>query len=297
MLKTSFYFYNKFIEDDNSEVDFIMSSEDSENPIIFAEKVKGKKIAVLRIPEYLGKQTSRHRFMFWYDRDNPEFRVYPTQKYAVKAFKKKKEYVFVPYIKEVKKSIQLILKITDDYNSHIIFNHKDVFIKSYNTIQVDKNFISKFNKNCLHIICKMNPQLLDISDEVKAAVNENTARIFGYVENTKQEKVTSSQEVIESEETINVNSLDKTKKNSEVLKEFLEQEIDLPLQLVEVLMLGISAKARTANVVQIDPRAGTPYSINPYLERYELAIKKAVDNQFINQLPVGRRDVSVKGFV
>ena len=281
----------------NTEQEYLMTSDDRQNPIIFTSRVKGKKpIPVLVVPEYTGKQTSTSRFQFWYDRENPSFQVYPGQKYSLRGFPRT-EFHFVPYIKEIKRSVQLIMKITDGYGNNIRFDDKDIFIKSYNTIQVDKGYAISHPNNHLHLICKINPILLDLNDEVKAAINENKARIFGYVENTRQNKITTAQEVIKSDEIINVNSLDNTKKNSEILKEFLEQEIDLPMQLIEVLMLGISAKARSANVVQIDPRAGTPYTINPYLERYELAIKKAIDSHFVNQQAIRRRDVSVKGFI
>lgn len=293
-----FVFHNKAYDTKtNTEQEYLMHSDDTENPIIFVAREKGKKpTPILVIPEYTGKQTSTHRFQFWYDKENPSFQVYPNQKYALRGFPRK-EFHFVPYIKEIKRSIQLIMKIKDSYGNTINFDNEDIFIKSYNTIQVDKRYAATHPRSNLHLICKINPILLDINSEVKAAINENKARIFGYVENTRQDKITTKQEVIKSDEVINVNSLDGSKKNSEILKEFLEQEIDLPMQLVEVLMLGISAKARSANVVQLDPRAGTPYTINPYLERYELAIKKAIDSHFVNQQAVRHRDISVKGFI
>lgn len=294
-----FVFHNKaYDKKSNTEQEYLMTSDDIRNPIKFISKVKGRKpIPVLVVPEYTGKQSSTHRFQFWYDRENPQFQVYPNQKYGLKGFPRK-EYHFVPYIKEIKRSIQLIMRMSDSYGNNIRFDDKDIFIKSYNTIQVDKGYALSHPRNNLHLICKINPILLEITDEVKAAISENTSRLFGYINNTQQNRVTVDREVIKDSEIIDINSIDKSKKNSEILKEFLEQEIDLPVQLIEILMLGISAKARSANVSQIITGAGgSAYVINPYLERYELAIKKAIDSQFVNQQAVKTRDVSVKGFI
>lgn len=287
-------YYNK---KDNKEIEFNMSSEDKNNPITFIQKEKGKRpIPILLIPQYLGKQISTKKFLYWYDRDNPMFRVYPNQKYDLKKFPRK-EFVFLPYIKTIKRSVQLIMKIKDSYNNDIMLDEDNIYIKSYNTIQIDKNYAMKYKNNHLHIICKLNPMLIEINDEVKSAVSENRNRIFGFTENTQQNMVTNNKEVIKDNQIININTIDNTKNNSEILKEFLEQEIDLPIQLMEVLMLGISAKARSSNVVQIEVRTGSSYIINPYLERYELALKKVIDSHFTNQQSIGRRDVSTKGFI
>mgnify|MGYP006874320093 FL=1 len=293
-----FVFHNSIYDKkSNTEQECLMTSNDKKAPITFIQKQEGiKPTPVLVVPEYYGKQNSTHRFQFWFDRDNPSFQLYPKQKYALKSFPKR-DFHFIPYIKEIKRSVQLIMKIKDSYDNNISLDNKDIFIKSYNTIQVDKDYAFRYGNNHLHIICKVNPILIEISDEVKSAINENKNRLFGYIENTQQNMVTVNQEIVKDSEIINVNSIDNNRKNSEILKEFMEQEIDLPIQLIEVLMLGISAKARSANVVQIDPRAGTPYTINPYLERYELAIKKAIDSHFTNQQAIKHRDVSVKGFI
>lgn len=299
---TSFYFHNKYVTEDKNEIDFLMSSEDETNPIVFVDKVKGKKVVFLRVPEYLGKQSSRHRFMFWYDRDNPEFKVYPSQKYSVKAFKRNHEYVFLPAMKDIKKSVQSILRIRDDYKNDIRYDTEGVFLKNYNTIKVNKNIVR--NGNIVHMLVKVNPQLIEITDEVKSAINENKKRIPGYVEGDKQDKIVNvwneskklETKIVKDEDTINVNQLDTSRTNKEILDEFLEQEIDCPIQLVELLKLGISCQARTANTLQQDPRVGTTYIINPFLERYELAVKKALENQFLNQPSMDNRPVWVKGF-
>ncbi len=294
-----FVFHNKaYDKKSNTELDCLMTSDDIENPVTFILRQKGKKpTPVLVVPEYMGKQTSTHRFQFWYDRENPMLQVYPNQKYNLKSFGRK-EIHFEPYIKEIERSVQLIMKIKDSYGNDIRYDDKNVFMKSYNTIQVDREYAMSHPHNKLHLICKINPILIELTDEVKAAINENIIRLFGYIDNTKQNKVTVDQEIIKDDEIINMNSIDNSKKNDEILKEFLEQEIDLPVQLIEVLMLGIAAKARSDNSLQVMTGAGgTSYMINPYLERYELAVKKAIDNQFVNQQAIRQRDVSVKGFI
>jgi hypothetical protein len=299
---TTFYFQNKYVNDDKTEIDFLMSSEDEANPIVFVEKVNRKKVVFLRIPEYLGKQTSRHRFIFWQCRDNPDLKVYPSQKYSVRAFRKNQEYVFFPVMKDIKKSVQSILRIKDDYRHDIRYDTSGVFLKNYNTIKVNKDIVR--NGNMLHMLVKVNPQLIEITDEVKSAINENKKRIPGYVEGDKQDKVVNvwnetkqlETKIVKDDDTINVNQLDTSRTNKEILDEFLDQEIDCPIQLVELLKLGISCQARTANTLQQDPRVGTTYIINPFLERYELAVKKALENQFLNQPSMDIRPVQVKGF-
>lgn len=274
-----FYFYNKYINDKKEEIDFLMSSLDENNPIIFIDRMDKKEQEFLLVPEYQGIQNSKLKFQFWYDRDDPTFKLYSGQRYDIDSFVDR-EYVFLPAIKVITKTIQNILDIKDDYKNDIMYDDKFVFIKNYNTLQVDNSFISKFPKNDLHLIVKMNPRLIEIDDDIKEATNYSFAR-------RPETNLTE-----EEKKKIEIEMNNKKK----ILDSFLEQEIDLPVQLIELLMLGISCKARTANVFQMDNRTGTAYAINPYLERYELAIKKAVDNQFINQVGIEKRDVSTKGF-
>lgn len=297
----TFIFYNKYIDKDTKqEIDFTMSSEDMSNPLIFKEKLNDKKTeSFLLVPNYLGVQNSVKKFQFWYLRDNPLFKVYPQQRYLYKSFPKNKDFIFLPYIKEVKRTAQVILSIKDDYNNDIMYDDREVFMKSYNTIQIDKDFLANNIGNHLHLAVKLNPTLIELSDEVKSAIQENKQRIPGYIENTQQDKVVNDDKgikIIKDNEIINVNSLDSTRTNKEIIDEFLEQEIDLPIQLIELLMLGVSCNARKGNVVQLDQRVGTTYIVNPYLERYELAVKKAIDNQYINQPGIEKRTVSTKGF-
>lgn len=276
---TELFFYNKYINDKNEEIDFLMSSLDENNPIIFIDKNDKEKKEFLLVPQYLGEENSKKRFQFWYDRDNPNFKIYVGQKYDLDSFENR-EYVFIPAIKIISKTIQNILDIKDDYNNDIMYDDKLVFIKNYNTIQVDRNFIDKYEKNNLHLIVKINPKLIEIDDDIKEATNTSFSR-------RPETNLTE-----EEKKNIELEMQNKQK----IIENFLEQEIDLPIQLIELLMLGISCKARTANVFQMDNRTGTAYAINPYLERYELAIKKAIDNQFINQIGIEKRDVSTKGF-
>lgn len=274
-----FYFYNKYINDKKEEIDFLMSSLDENNPIIFIDRMDKKEQEFLLVPEYQGIQNSKLKFQFWYDRDDTTFKLYAGQRYDIDSFIDR-EYVFLPAIKIITKTIQNILDIKDDYKNDIMYDDKFVFIKNYNTLQVDNSFISKFPKNDLHLIVKMNPRLIEIDDDIKEATNYSFAR-------RPETNLTE-----EEKKKIEIEMNNKKK----ILDSFLEQEIDLPVQLIELLMLGISCKARTANVFQMDNRTGTAYAINPYLERYELAVKKAVDNQFINQVGIEKRDVSTKGF-
>lgn len=273
------FFYNKYIDDTNEEKDFLMSSLDENNPIIFIDKNNNKKEEFLLVPNYLGIENSKKRFQFWYDRDNPNFKIYAGQRYDINSFENKK-YVFLPAIKKITKTIQNILDIKDNYKNDIMYDDKFVFIKNYNTLQVEKDFIERYPNNDLHIIVKMNPKLIEIDDDIREATN------FSFSRRPESNLTEEEKQKIE----IKMNNQKK------ILDNFLEQEIDLPIQLIELLMLGISCKARTANVFQMDNRTGTAYAINPYLERYELAIKKAVDNQFINQIGIEKRDVSTKGF-
>lgn len=279
VIMTEIFFYNKYINDNNQEIDFLMSSLDESNPIIFTDKNDKKEKEFLLVPHYLGIENSKKRFQFWYDRDNPNFKIYAGQRYELDSFEDK-EYVFIPAIKTITKTIQNILDIKDEYKNDIMYDDKFVFIKNYNTLQVDKSFIDKYPNNNLHLIVKMNPKLIEIDDDIKEATNSSFSR-------RPETNLTE-----EEKQKIEIEMQNKKK----IIDNFLEQEIDLPIQLIELLMLGISCKARTANVFQMDNRTGTAYAINPYLERYELAVKKAVDNQFINQVGIEKRDISTKGF-
>lgn len=75
-----------------------------------------------------------------------------------------------------------------------------------------------------------------------------------------------------------------------------EQKIDLPIELIEVLLLGIAVKAYGMGTLTNDPRTGTSYVQNPYVDRYEVAIKKAIDYGYLPQNKINQRKVTDKGF-
>ena len=75
-----------------------------------------------------------------------------------------------------------------------------------------------------------------------------------------------------------------------------EQKIDLPIELIDVLLLGIAVKAHGMGTLTNDPRTGSSYVQNPYVDRYELAIQKAINNGYLNQTNINQRTVKDKGF-
>ena len=80
-------------------------------------------------------------------------------------------------------------------------------------------------------------------------------------------------------------------------KQASDQSVDLPPELLECLLLGIAVKASSIKALSNDPRTGTSYVQNPYMERYELAIKKARDNGYTPQTSMKTLGVFDKGFV
>lgn len=77
-----------------------------------------------------------------------------------------------------------------------------------------------------------------------------------------------------------------------------KQIVDLPPELIEVLILGMAVKAYGMGALTNDPRTGTSYVQNPYIDRYELAIKKAIDYGYLYEDSlVSYRDISKKGFI
>lgn len=76
------------------------------------------------------------------------------------------------------------------------------------------------------------------------------------------------------------------------------QKVDLPIELIEVLILGMAVKAYGMGALTNDPRTGTSYVQNPYIDRYELAIKKAIDYGYLHEESIQSfRDVRTKGFI
>ena len=75
------------------------------------------------------------------------------------------------------------------------------------------------------------------------------------------------------------------------------QYVDLPPILIECLILGMAKTAHSTGLLTTDQRVGGSYIVNPYLERYELALKKAMEYGFIIDRGVTKRSVRTKGFI
>ena len=67
----------------------------------------------------------------------------------------------------------------------------------------------------------------------------------------------------------------------------IKQKIDLPIELI---------KSYSIRALTNDPRTGTSYVLNPYIDRYELAIQKAINYGYLPQENL-KTDVSRQGFI
>ncbi len=76
-----------------------------------------------------------------------------------------------------------------------------------------------------------------------------------------------------------------------------DQKVDIPIELLECILLGMAVKAHSMSILTNDPRTGSSYVQNPYIDRYELAIKKALENGYITSTNFVRKDYKKKGFV
>lgn len=76
-----------------------------------------------------------------------------------------------------------------------------------------------------------------------------------------------------------------------------DQMLDLPIELIECLLLGLAVKAHNMGVLTNDPRTGSSYVTNPYIDRYEQAIKKAIDYGYIPAQTLERKDFCRKALV
>ncbi|EAL4587030.1 hypothetical protein NON42_001165 [Campylobacter coli] len=76
-----------------------------------------------------------------------------------------------------------------------------------------------------------------------------------------------------------------------------QQIVDIPEALLECLLLGIASKVSNIGQLTNDPRTGTSYMPNVYIERYEKAIEKVIGEGFLYQLGLNKRDVHTKGFI
>lgn len=184
-----------------------------------------------------------------------------------------------------------IFSIEDDFGTPIHFEKDGVFLVNPNTIQVEDKILDKSRiwNNTLHLVVQVNPKLITIPDDVQEAIRN----VYSWLPGVNVE-VPNKEVNYELEQTTKNIKEEYYKTISKWMK---ETYIDLPIQLIECLKLGVSLQASTVGGTQIDPRAGTPYSINPYLERYELAIKKAIDKGFILRRGIQKRKNHMKGFM
>lgn len=184
-----------------------------------------------------------------------------------------------------------IFSIEDDYGTPIHFEKDGVFLVNPNTIQVEDKILRRnrhFNNN-LHLIVQVNPKLITIPEDVEEAIRKLYSNLPGTAAGNKNEVVDYDR---------NITTTEIKAEYREKVRKFMEETyIDLPIQLIECLKLGVSMQASTITSFQVDPRAGTPYSINPYLERYELAIKKAIDKGFVLRRGIQKRKNQMKGFM
>lgn len=156
-----------------------------------------------------------------------------------------------------------LISIQDEYDSVIDINSKMVHFASTDVLQVTKELRSKFKDNSLYLVIRLVPELLNppkiqYKPNTNVPTDESKQQIQSYLENTY---------------------------------------IDLPIQLQECLILGIGSKAHSMGFLSNDPRTGTASVVNPYLERYELSIKKAKENGFVHQTTLEHRTISTKGFI
>lgn len=184
-----------------------------------------------------------------------------------------------------------IFSIEDDYGTPIHFEKDGVFLVNPNTIQVEDKILrrNRFYNNNLHLIVQVNPKLITIPEDVEEAIRKLYSNLPGTAAGNKNEVVDYDR---------NITTTEIKAEYREKVRKFMEETyIDLPIQLIECLKLGVSMQASTITSFQVDPRAGTPYSVNPYLERYELAIKKAIDKGFVLRRGIQKRKNQMKGFM
>ena len=137
-------------------------------------------------------------------------------------------------------------------------------------------------------------QILDIKDDYKELILLNTK----YVHMINTFTIQVEKELLHKHHDNTLHILyRKHPKLVSTQKTPEEQTIDLPIELIDVLLLGIAVKAHGMGTLTNDPRTGTSYVQNPYIDRYELAIKKAIDNGYLPPNDLSKRTVSTKGFI
>ena len=157
-----------------------------------------------------------------------------------------------------------ILDIKDDCGNTIRLNESSIHMINTFNIQVTKEFLSKNIDKAIHILYKEHPKLLNSKIDSE-----------GYLLDDNGDKVLDEAN----------NAIKATK-----------QKIDLPIELIEVLILGMAVKSYSIRALTNDPRTGTSYVLNPYIDRYELAIQKAINYGYLPQENL-KTDVSRQGFI
>jgi hypothetical protein len=231
MSKYIISFINKKYNNDNGLYeDFTIDIDNQDTPLLFIEQdFYGKKSKpFILIPPYTGLVNTQTRFLYWYLESNPNFKVFPGQRYSLKSFRKDKEYKFLPKIQTNKLYVHSILDIEDEYKNDIQYDNKVVYMKTPNTIKVEPRFVEQTYPNRLHFIVKLSPKLIEITKDVEEIAQENLTKL-------------DEEFVLELTDKDNVELSKKLK----TLENFLEQDVDLPIQLLEALTLFVSHKLKS----------------------------------------------------
>lgn len=140
-------------------------------------------------------------------------------------------------------------------------------------------------------------KILDIKDNYRTSIKLNDRIVHMVDDKTIQVEKWFRQKYTDNNLSILYQKSPKLVEYKEGAPLDINQEVDLPPQLLDLLLLAISKNAHSIGQQTIDPRTGTPYLLNPYIERFELAMKNAVDNAKIQPLGTDFRCVHTKGFI
>lgn len=139
-------------------------------------------------------------------------------------------------------------------------------------------------------------QFLEVSDDYKSPIILNDRYVFSVNPSTIQ--ITKDLRFRYPDKK---NNLHIVYKKAPVLNkaegDANDQYVDIPPILIECVILGMAKFAHSSGLLTTDQRVGSSYIVNPYLERYELAIKKALENGFIVDRGMHKRTVQTKGFI
>ena len=139
-------------------------------------------------------------------------------------------------------------------------------------------------------------QFLEVSDDYKSPIILNDRYVFSVNPSTIQ--ITKDLRFRYPDKK---NNLHIVYKKAPVLNkaegDANNQYVDIPPILIECVILGMAKFAHSSGLLTTDQSVGGSYIVNPYLERYELAIKKALENGFIVDRGMHKRTVQTKGFI